>query len=193
MVMIGMFLARFLEKWYKYGEYEEETPDAAGNVLYTYNAHWVIVNRLRTRQAVFKITQICLTALSTGGFLTSVIAGIPELSWLGGFTSAIALGLNLYSLNFNLPTDIKSHTDAANDLWEVREAYKSLLCDFEELSNDEIRIKRDQITQKVSQINKKYPGTDNEAFTKAQENIKNYMFDEGESARVLNIEVEDYE
>lgn len=115
------------------------------------------------------------------------------MSWVGGFTSAIALGLNLYSLNFNLPTDIKSHTDAANDLWEVREAYKSLICDFEELSNDEIRIKRDLITQKVSQINKKYPGTDNYAFTKAQENIKNYMFDEGESARVLNIEVEDNE
>ena len=112
--------------------------DAAGNVLYTYGAHWVIVNRLRTRQTVIKITQICLTALSTGGFLASVIAGVPELSWVGGFTSAIALGLNLYSLNFNLPTDIKSHTDAANDLWDVREAYKSLLCDFEELSNEEI-------------------------------------------------------
>lgn len=45
----------------------------------------------------------------------------------------------------------------------------------------------------MSQINEKYPGTDNEAFTKAQENIKNYMFDEGESARVINIEVEDDE
>ena len=167
--------------------------DAAGNVLYTYDAHWVIVNRLRTRQTVIKITQICLTALSTGGFLASVIAGVPELSWVGGFTSAIALGLNLYSLNFNLPTEIKSHTDAANDLWDVREAYKSLLCDFEELSNEEIRTKRDQITQKVSQINKKYPGTDNEAFTKAQEKIKNYIFDEGESATALNIEVEDDE
>lgn len=89
------------------------------------------MNRLRTQQTVIKITQICLTALSTGGFLASVIAGIPELSWVGGFTSAIALDLNLYSLNFNLLTDIKSHTDAAYDLWEVREAYKSLLCDFE--------------------------------------------------------------
>lgn len=167
--------------------------DAAGNVLYTYEAHWAIVNRLKTRQAFLKIIQICLTALSTGGFLASVIAGIPELSWLGGFTSAIALSLNLYSLNFNLPTDIKSHSDAANDLWDVREAYKSLLCDFEELSNEEIRTKRDQITQKVSQINKKYPGTDNEAFSKAQKNIKNYMFEEGESARVLNIEVDDDE
>ena len=151
--------------------------DAAGNVLYTYEAHWAIVNRLKTRQAFLKIIQICLTALSTGGFLAS----------------AIALSLNLYSLNFNLPTDIKSHSDAANDLWDVREAYKSLLCDFEELSNEEIRTKRDQITQKVSQINKKYPGTDNEAFSKAQKNIKNYMFEEGESARVLNIEVDDDE
>ena len=51
--------------------------DAAGNVLYTYNAHWVIVNRLRTRQVVLKITQICLTTLSTGGFLVSVTASIP--------------------------------------------------------------------------------------------------------------------
>ena len=167
--------------------------DAAGNVLYTYDAHWVIVNRLRTQQAVLKITQICLTALSTRGFLASLIAGIPELSWVGGFTSAIALGLNLYSLNFNLPTEIKSHTDAANDLWDVREDYKSLLCDFEELSNEEIRIKRNYITQKVSQINKKYPGTDNNALTKAQENIKNYMFDEGESAMALNIKVEEDE
>mgnify|MGYP003416151359 FL=1 len=65
----------------------------------------------------------------------------------------------------------------------------SLWTDYEpdRFSNDEIQIKRDQIAQKVSQINKKYPGTDNKAFTKAQENIKNYMFDEGESARVLNI------
>jgi hypothetical protein len=112
---------------------------------------------------------------------------------VGGFTSATALGLNLYSLNFNLPSDIINHTDAANDLWDVREAYKSLLCDFEELSNEEIRAKREQITLKVSQINKKYPGTDNEAFAKAQENIKNYMFDEGESERALNIEVDDDE
>lgn len=167
--------------------------DAAGNVLYTYDAHWNMVNRLKKQQTVIKIIQICLTAVSTGGFLTSIIAGIPWLSWVGGFTSATALGLNLYSLNFNLPSDIINHTDAANDLWDVREAYKSLLCDFEELSNEEIRAKREQITLKVSQINKKYPSTDNEAFAKAQENIKNYMFDEEESARALNIKVDDDE
>lgn len=164
--------------------------DSGGNVQYTYDAHWNIVNRLKKRQSCIKITQIVLTALSTGGFLASIIAGVPWLSWVGGFTSAIALGLNLYSLNFNLPSDIKSHTDAANELWDVREAYKTLATDYEEMTNEELRVKRDELTQAVSRINKKYPGTDDEAFAKAQKNIKKYMFDKGESARVLNIEID---
>ena len=62
--------------------------DAAGNVLYTYDAHWVIVNRLRTRQAVLKITQICFHATNRWIF------GIGNCGYsraeLGGFTSAIA-------------------------------------------------------------------------------------------------------
>lgn len=164
--------------------------DAAGNVLYTYDAHWNIVNRLKTRQTAIKIMQICLTALSTGGFLTSVIAGIPWLCWVGGLTSATSLGLNLYSLNFNLPTNIKNHTDAANELWDVREAYKAIIIDFDEMTNEEIRIMRDKQTQAVSQINKKYPGTDDKAFTKAQKNIQHYIFDEGESIKVLNVGIE---
>ena len=92
-----------------------------------------------------------------------------------GFTSAIALGLNLYSINFNLPTEIKSHTDAANDLWDVREDYKSLLCDFEELSNEEIRIKRDYITQKVSQINKNTLGLTITPLLRHKRTLKLYV------------------
>ena len=164
--------------------------DAGGNVLYTYDAHWNIVNRLKKRQSCIKIIQIVLTALSTGGFLASIIAGVPWLSWVGGLTSAIALGLNLYSLNFNLPSDIRSHTDAANELWDVREAYMALATDYDEMTNEELRAKRNELTQAVSRINKKYPGTDDDAFTKAQNNIKKYMFDEDESARILNIEID---
>jgi len=165
--------------------------DAAVNVLYTYSAHWVIVNRLKCIQTVIKITQICLLALTTGGFLTSVITDIPWLNWVGGIASAVALGLHLYSLNFNLPSDIKNHTDAANELWDVREAYKALITDYHELTNEEIRAKRDYVTRVVSKINKEYPGTDSKAFAKAQKNMKNYMFELGESARVLNVEIED--
>lgn len=159
---------------------------AAGNVSYTYLAHWNIVNRLKKRYAGIKTVQIILTALSTGGFLASLIAGIPWLSWIGGLTSAIALGLNLYMLNFNIPDDIKKHTDAANDLWGVREAYKSLLVDFNVLSDDVIREKRDRLIAEVGRINKAYPGTDEKAFKKAQHELGKYTFEEGEADSLLN-------
>ena len=125
--------------------------------------------------------------------ITSVIAGIPWLCWVGGLTSATSLGLNLYSLNFNLPTIIKNHTDAANELWDVREAYKTILIDYDEMTNEEIRSKRDKLTQAVSQINKKYPGTDDKAFATAKKRIQHYAFDEGESIKLLNVGVESKE
>ena len=164
--------------------------DAAGNVVYTYSAHWIIAKRLERQANTIKIVQIVLTALSTGGFLTSLIAGIPYLSWVGGFTSAIALGLNLYSLNFKLPDEIKVHTDAANALWDAREEYKSLIIDSELLTTEEIRERRDSITKTVSSINKMYPGTDNKSFAKAQKEIGKYIFGEEEAAKILGIDAE---
>ncbi len=162
--------------------------DEAGNVFYTYHAHWIIVNRLKTKQTAIKIAQIILTALSTGGFLTALIAGIPWLSWMGGLTSAISLALNLYTLNFNLPNEIKNHTDAANELWDVKNSFISLITDFEELSNKEIRSIRDSITDRISEINKKHSGTDDRAFAKAQKDREKYMFENGESAKLLGVE-----
>lgn len=161
--------------------------EAAGNVQYTFIAHWNIVNRLNKYYWYIKITQIGLTALATGGFLTSLVSGIPQLSWIAGLTSAIALGINLYMLNFNLPDNIKQHTDAANALWEVRERYKSLIVDFDDIDILEARGRRDELIKIVSEINKKYPGTDEESFTKAQADIGKYEFDNGEAETVLNI------
>ena len=114
--------------------------DAAGNVFYTFAAHWIIVNRLKSKQKWIKIFQIGLTALSTGGFLASILSGVSCLSWLGGLFSAFALALNLYVHEFNIPDDIQKHVDAANELWDVREAYKSLLIDFESLTDEEMAV-----------------------------------------------------
>lgn len=166
---------------------KEQITDAAGNVQYTFIAHWNIVNRLKNQYKGIKIVQIVLTALSTGGFLTSLISGILWLSWIGGLTSAVALGINLYMLNFNLPEKIKQHTDAANELWEVRERYKSLLVDYETIDEAEVRSRRDALIMVVSRINKDYPGTDEKGFAKAQADIGNYEFTDGEAAKVLHI------
>ena len=161
--------------------------DAAGNVVYTYAAHWNMVNSLKEKQEVIKKFQIGLTAFSTVGFLTSLLSGVACLSWLGGLFSAIALALNLYVYEFDLSGDIQKHVDAANELWDVREAYKSLLIDFESLSDDEIRSRRDKLTAVVSRINKTYPGTDEESFRKAQKDIGKYIFEDGEAEKLLHM------
>lgn len=90
-------------------------------------------------------------------------------------------------LNFNLPDNIKQHTDAANALWEVRERYKSLIVDFDSIEIDAVRERRDKLIQTVSDINKRYPGTDEKSFIKTQKDIEKYEFDDGEAAKVLNI------
>lgn len=168
---------------------KDQIIEAAGNVQYTFIAHWNIVNRLKNQYWIIKIAQIVLTALAAGGFLTSLISGVSQLSWLGGLTSAIALGINLYMLNFNLPDNIKQHTEAANALWEVRERYKSLIVDFDSIEIDVVRERRDKLIQAVSDINKRYPGTDEKSFIKTQNDIGKYEFTDGEAAKVLNIKV----
>ena len=90
-------------------------------------------------------------------------------------------------LNFNLPDNIKQHTDAANALWEVRERYKSLIVDFDDIDILEARDRRDKLIQIVSEINKKYPGTDEKSFKRAQADIGKYEFNDGEAEAVLNI------
>ena len=101
--------------------------DTHGKIVYTFTAHWKIVDRLKKQFTRIKIVQILLTAASAVGIFTSLIAKIPSLGWLGGIAAFLSLSINLYMLNFHLPDDIKNHTDAANELWDIRESYTSLV------------------------------------------------------------------
>lgn len=169
------------EKLYK------QVCDAGGNVQYTYVAHWCIVNRLKRYNWIIKIAQIVLTSISTGGFLALLTAQNPYYGWIGCGASALSLGLNLYTLNFKLADEISQHTSAANALWKVRESYNALITDFDDMTNEQIREKRDELTESVNQINQCYDGTDNNSFGDAKKQMWKYQFEEGESANLLNV------
>lgn len=148
---------------------------ARENVVFTYAAHWNIVNRLNRRWSRIKIIQIILSAASTCGFITVFIDWLPNLSWFGALTSSIALALNLYTLNFDLLNEKERHKHAADDLWEIREEYDSLLTDADSMSDAEIQEKRNVITKRVSAVNKEYPGTDKQSYAKAKKERREYM------------------
>ena len=88
-----------------------------------------------------------------------------------------------------LPFTILVNYPAQQRGYQIRimEAYKSLLIDFESLTDEEIRSRRDSLTRAVSRINKTYPGTDDDSFREAQKNIKNYLFEDGEADKVLHL------
>lgn len=158
--------------------------DLHAKVVYTYTAHHKIQNRLERLNDEVKITQIVLTAISTGGFLATIITNQYLLAWIGGITSALSLGLNLYMKDGNLSNKIKAHKDAADELWDIRENYFSLITDFEDLSIDEIRIQRNRIQTQWSQVNKKYPGTDKKGYEEAKKSLQSeeeQTFNEGEA------------
>ena len=84
----------------------------------------------------------------------------------------------------NLDDRIKKHKDAADELWDVREAYSSLITDFCDLPLSDIRSRRDEIQCIWSEINKKYPGTDKKGYKEAQKSLKDeeeQTFNEGEA------------
>ncbi len=167
---------------------KSQIKDAYGKVLYTYTAHHKFATRLIKQKNTIKVAQITLTAISTVGFLATIITNQVLLSWLGGITAALSLGLNLYTKDFNLQQDIQKHKDAADDLWDVREKYISLLTDFDILNEDNIREQRDKLQDMVSKINRKYPGTDGKSYAAAQNALQNQeeqTFREGEVDELL--------
>jgi hypothetical protein len=147
--------------------------EAYGRVTYTYTAHLKMMNRLEKKNKTVKYLQIVLSAISTGGFVGSLITDELILTCVGGLFSTILLALNLFFKDFNLFDEIKQHRTAADNLWFIREQYVSLLTDFSVLSEDEIILRRDELQKRTYEIYKQSPKTDSKSYADAQKALKN--------------------
>ncbi len=146
--------------------------EAYGRVVYTYTAHWKMVDALTTKNRRIKYVQIMLSAISTGGFIGSIITNETALTCIGGIFSTLLLALNLYFKDFNLNADITKHSAAANALWSIREAYVSLLTDFPNMTNAEICARRDELQSMTAEVYKAAPKTDSKSYSVAQKSLK---------------------
>lgn len=68
----------------------------------------------------------------------------------------MSLSLNLYTSYFRDDDDKTVHADAAGELWAAEKGYESLLIDFDSLSLDEVRTRRDTLVSQVDKINREY-------------------------------------
>lgn len=144
-----------------------------GKVVYTYTCHFKIADRLQKRNARMKWCQLILSAISTGGFLGTVITNQQFLIWISGMCSTILLVLNGYLKDKDIAAEIAAHMKAGNDLWKIREDYLSLLTDFDVLSEPDIAEKRDAMIERCAIAYATMPATDSDSYQKAQQALKN--------------------
>ena len=87
--------------------------ESYGRVVYSHKTHEKEAELLLTRLSKIRIAQIALSALSTGGFITTLVGTGWWGSLLGAVCSAMLLVVNLYTKNHDLGKLAQQHRDAA--------------------------------------------------------------------------------
>lgn len=146
--------------------------EAYGQLVYTQITHLKLMDRLNLQYSVLKWIQIALSAATTAGLIGTLITNENACIVVSTIMSAILLFINLYFKNFNLKELAMSHKHTADELWIIREQYKSCLSDFDYLSDPDIMQIRDDLLQKTDRIYKSALPTDHRAYKKAQKALK---------------------
>ncbi len=146
--------------------------EAYGRIVYTYTTHLKMMNRLLLKNKRVKYAQIILSAISTGGFVGSLITNEFVLTCIGGLFSTALLAMNLYFKDFKIVDEIEQHRTASDGLWMLREKYISLLTDFCVLDEKRIVDIRDDLQVQTYEIYKQSPKTDSKSYGDAQKALK---------------------
>ncbi|MGK4179010.1 SLATT domain-containing protein [Lapidilactobacillus dextrinicus] len=146
--------------------------ESYGKLTYTYTAHNKMANRMDIERKRVARIKIVLSAVSTVGLVS--VLGVNQfcLKLITTLVSATLLALTLYYKDTDVIQAISEHRKAANDLWNYREAYLSLMTDFDKYSDDELSVKRDTLTSAVGKIYSTTPRTDQKSYRATQKALK---------------------
>ncbi len=173
---------------------EGQLRECYGRVVYTHKTHEKCADLLLSRLSTIKIWQIILSALTTGGFISTFLGSGNIGSIIGVIISSTLLVLNAYTKNYDLGELAQKHKQAANDIWLIREKYLSLLTDLamDDMSLNNMKIERDNLLEELHSVYAGSPSTTYKAYRKAQEVLKkneDMTFSEEEIDAFLPIEL----
>lgn len=153
---------------------EGQLRECYGRVVYSHKSQEKCADILVGRLSAIKISQIVLSALTTGSFIP-VFLGKGFYGAVAGMAlSSALLMLNTYTKNYDLGELAQRHRHAAAEIWLVRERYLSLLTDLSigDKSIESIQKERDKLLLALHATYVGSPGTTFAAYRKAQEALK---------------------
>lgn len=155
---------------------ESQLRECYGRCAYSHKTHEKMAERHATWLRRFKWLQIILAALTTGGAVTVLF---DRDSFFFAFATALLAILlliaNSYMKDLDPGQTAQKHREAASDIWNVREAYLSLLTDIRDpkFPLPELRKRRDDLQSQLHKIYRSAPQTDGKAYGNAQDALKN--------------------
>lgn len=151
----------------------EQIQEQYGKLVYTYTCHLKKAAMLKKESGWFKWAQIVLSAISTGGFIATVITDQAKFAWIGGIISTLLLVVSGYLKDKDFVGEQRSHIETSNKLWLLREQYLSLLTDFWTMESKDVVKTRDVLMQRTSEVYNSAPQTDEKAYKATQYALKN--------------------
>ena len=143
--------------------------ESFARVVYSHKVHEKQADILMSLLSKIKLAQISLSAISTTGFVTTLLGAGWWGSVAGGLFSVALLVLNLYTRNYDLGKEAQQHKEAAINTWAMREKYFSLVTDFAmgSISIALAQERRDSLLQELKAVYANSPNTSAKAYKKA--------------------------
>ena len=153
---------------------EGQLRECYGRVVYSHKTHEKCADILSSRHEFIKLSQIVLSALVTGGIISTFFEDGIIGATISAVLSTILLILNTYTKDYDLGEIAQKHRQAGSDLWIIREEYLSLLTDIRagDFSLDDIRKRRDRLVKDLPTAYAGAPSTNYAAYRAAQKALQ---------------------
>jgi len=153
---------------------EAQIRECFGRVVYSHKTQEKCADIVFKLHKRLKMTLIIISAIVTTSLLIKIFGDNEWALIVGVILSTTLFGLNTYMKDFDLGEIAQKHTSAANELWDIRETYLSLLTDIktEQLSINQITNQRDELQKRLLNIYNGSPRTNYKAYKDASKALK---------------------
>ena len=153
---------------------ESQIRECFGQVVVIHKTHEACAEILNRWNALFRWLQILLSALVTGGVMTTIFENSGWVKSLSALFSFLLLSLNTYLKNYDLGALAQRHTEACAELWDIRESYLSLLADFHAGLSDirDVLLSRNRLQDRLGKLYKGTPKALPKAYREATEKLR---------------------
>jgi len=154
---------------------QAQVRECYGRVVYSHKTQEKCCDILLDRLSTLKLTQVVLSAITTGGFIVTIIGENKWGAIVGVVVSTLLLVINAYTKNHDLGEIAQKHKQAANDMWLIREKYLSLLTDISigTKSQEDLIAERDDLMNALHKIYIGAPATNSKAYEGARQALQN--------------------